>query len=365
MAKPLVDHKGRLKANKRKQAAFEEVDDVHITPVSGGHVRRVVFEGHEPTTHEVVETRHKYVPKHSAPIESIEREIDNLGRRRQTTTRTEFNTSSEDVYTTERGGAVRAANAPSERGTRRALYTTVNKGSHVEEKRFSTAAVDRIIAGVNLEPEVEVIQETETKLVPRTRTVVEKVEVKRYADASGQLKSRKSTKAKKPTKAKKSAKATAKPAQTAKTAAKPHDYYDFKGDVHPVIEIEGIGPTYAKKLKAAGIESSARLCYEDAASIAGKIGAPAKTVASWQAMAELAKVNGIGPQYAEALSRAGVAGIQELKDRSAAAITEQVNTYLAGLKNNVLGTTITQKRIETWQKNAKPMRRVRQSIPDA
>lgn len=365
MAKPIVDHKGRVKGKKRKEVTFEEVDDEHITAVAGGSVRRVVFEGREPTVHEeVVETRHEYQPRHYAPIRDIEHEVDNLHkfRRRVPTTRQKFDTSDDSVYMTDGGGEVRSARAPSEHGTRRALYLTVNKGSHVEEKRFSEADVDRIIAGVSLEPTVEVITETTTTYVPHKKTVVEqvpvakKVAVKRYADASGKLKKGKKA-------AKTPAKAVAKAAKAPAKKTAPAPYYDYKGDVHPVIEVEGIGPKYAKKLQAAGIMTTARLCYEDAVNIAGKIDAPAKTVSGWQAMSELAKVKGIGPQYAEALVRAGVQGIQELKDRSAATLAEQVNKYLDSLKNNVLGTKITAKRIQGWQTAAKPMRRVKQAIP--
>ena len=155
------------------------------------------------------------------------------------------------------------------------------------------------------------------------------------------------------------------PLPVAVPAAAPEAYYDYKGDVHDVIDIEGIGPIYAEKLQAQGIYTTARLCYEDAADVANRIGAPVKTVRAWQAMSELAKVNGIGKQYAEALVRAGLTGIQDLKDRKAARIADQVNAYLDTLEVNVLGQKVTEKRVLGWQKKAKPMRRVRQPVPEA
>ncbi|MGB1585831.1 MAG: DUF4332 domain-containing protein [Thermoplasmatota archaeon] len=148
-------------------------------------------------------------------------------------------------------------------------------------------------------------------------------------------------------------------------AAAPEVYYDYQGDVDPVIDIEGIGPVFAEKLKQVGVETTSRLCYEDADELAQRIGTEPKRVRTWQAMAELMKVSGIGGQYAEALARAGIEGISELKKRSPSAIAEQVNEYLEGLDSNVLGSKITPRRVEGWQAAAKELRRVRSKVPAA
>ncbi len=140
-------------------------------------------------------------------------------------------------------------------------------------------------------------------------------------------------------------------------------FYDFGGDIHDVIDVEGIGPVFAQRLQQAGIHSTARLCYADADEVAKAIDAPAKTVRSWQTMAQLMKVTGIGPQYAEVLARAGIDGIDELKRRSPARIADQVNEYVESLETNVLGNRITERRVTGWQEAAKTMRRVRQKIP--
>ena len=140
-------------------------------------------------------------------------------------------------------------------------------------------------------------------------------------------------------------------------------YYDYPGDNHDIEDIEGIGQVYGAKLRALGVQTTARLAYEDAGSLAERMELPRKTVENWKQMAELVKVNGIGPQYAEALVRAGIGGIAELKRRSAAKIADQVNAYLDTLDTNVLGTKITEKRVEGWQANAKGMKRVRLQVP--
>jgi predicted flap endonuclease-1-like 5' DNA nuclease len=140
-------------------------------------------------------------------------------------------------------------------------------------------------------------------------------------------------------------------------------YYDYRGDVHDVIDVEGIGDVYAGKLREAGVETTARLCYEDAGQISRITGAPRKTVEMWQASAELMKVQGIGKQYAEALARAGVSGIAELKKRSAQVLADQVNEYLESLDQNVLGQPVTAPRVDAWKDAAAGMRRVRMEVP--
>jgi predicted flap endonuclease-1-like 5' DNA nuclease len=140
-------------------------------------------------------------------------------------------------------------------------------------------------------------------------------------------------------------------------------YYDYPGDVHEVEDVEGIGGVYGEKLRAVGVKTTARLCYEDPAALAQKLGVARKTIEQWQSMSELMKIKGVGPQYAEAMARAGVEGIEELKRRSAETIATDVNAYLDTLKTNVLGQKVTAKRIEGWQKAAKPLRRVRQQVP--
>lgn len=143
----------------------------------------------------------------------------------------------------------------------------------------------------------------------------------------------------------------------------PEVYYDFGGDVHDVIDVEGIGPVYAQRLQQVGVHSTARLCYEDPDRLATALDVSPKTVRSWQSMAQLMKVSGIGPQYAEALARAGIEGIDELKRRSPARIADQVNKYLEGVGTNVLGQRVTERRVTAWQEAAKSMRRVRQKVP--
>jgi predicted flap endonuclease-1-like 5' DNA nuclease len=152
-------------------------------------------------------------------------------------------------------------------------------------------------------------------------------------------------------------------AQPAPVAVPERAYYDYPGDVHPVEDIEGIGAIYGDKLRNVGVYTTARLCFEDGQKLADKVGVPLKTVHQWQAMSELVKVKGIGPQYAEALARSGIDGIATLKRRAASTVADQVNAYLDSLEVTVVGTKITEARVEGWKKAAEGMKRVRLKEP--
>jgi hypothetical protein len=141
-------------------------------------------------------------------------------------------------------------------------------------------------------------------------------------------------------------------------------FYDYDGQNYKVDDIDAIGRIYGDKLKAAGVETLARLAYEDTQVLADRVGVPVRTVEQWKAMAELVKVSGIGPQYAEALARSGVMTVADLKRRTAGAIVEQVNGYLDGLHTGSLTPKITEKRVQGWQKAASGMRKVRMKVPE-
>ena len=102
---------------------------------------------------------------------------------------------------------------------------------------------------------------------------------------------------------------------------------------YKIDEIEGIGTTYAAKLKDAGIDTTddfLQLCCDAKGrdTIANSSGISGKLILSWANMADLMRVNGVGRQYAELLHAAGVDTIKELRTRNAenlAAAMKQVN----------------------------------------
>ena len=80
---------------------------------------------------------------------------------------------------------------------------------------------------------------------------------------------------------------------------------------YKIIDIEGIGEVYAPKLIAAGIETVEQLldaCETPTGRkiIAEKTGISEKLILKWTNHADLFRINGIGPQFAELLEAAGV-----------------------------------------------------------
>ncbi|BDS13203.1 DUF4332 domain-containing protein [Aureispira anguillae] len=90
-----------------------------------------------------------------------------------------------------------------------------------------------------------------------------------------------------------------------------------------IIDIEGIGPKYAEKLKAIGILTVGTL-LERGASPAGRrqleeeTGIDGKRILDWIGMADLYRINGVGKQFAELLKVTGVDTVKELKMRNPA-----------------------------------------------
>ena len=91
---------------------------------------------------------------------------------------------------------------------------------------------------------------------------------------------------------------------------------------YKVIDIEGVGEVYAEKLIAAGIKTDAELlekcakpagrkALEDATGISGKL------ILKWANHCDLYRINGVGPQFAELLEKAGVDTVKEFRHRVA------------------------------------------------
>ncbi|MCR4854092.1 MAG: DUF4332 domain-containing protein [Prevotella sp.] len=89
---------------------------------------------------------------------------------------------------------------------------------------------------------------------------------------------------------------------------------------YKIIDVEGIGPVYAEKLLAAGINDTDILlekCAKPAGrkALAEETGISLKLILTWTNHADLIRINGVGPQFAELLEAAGVDTVKELKHR--------------------------------------------------
>lgn len=102
---------------------------------------------------------------------------------------------------------------------------------------------------------------------------------------------------------------------------------------YKIIDIEGVGEVYAEKLVAAGVNTADELlekCAKPAGrkALAEATGISPKLILKWANHADLFRIKGVGPQFAELLEAAGVDTVKELKHRVAANLTaklEEVN----------------------------------------
>ena len=91
---------------------------------------------------------------------------------------------------------------------------------------------------------------------------------------------------------------------------------------YKIIDIEGVGEVYAEKLIAAGINKVSELLEKCAAPKGRKELAEAteiseKLILRWTNHADLFRINGVGPQFAELLEKAGVDTVKEFRHRVA------------------------------------------------
>ena len=91
---------------------------------------------------------------------------------------------------------------------------------------------------------------------------------------------------------------------------------------YKIIDIEGFGDVYAQKLIAAGINKVSELLEKCAApkgrkALAEETGISEKLILKWTNHADLFRINGVGPQFAELLEAAGVDTVKEFRHRVA------------------------------------------------
>ncbi len=127
---------------------------------------------------------------------------------------------------------------------------------------------------------------------------------------------------------------------------------------YKIDEVEGIGPTYAAKLKEAGIDDTddfLKLCCDakGRGEAAEKTGISEKLILTWANMADLMRVNGIGKQYAEILHAAGVDTIKELRTRNAANLAEAMKKV--NDEKNLANANASESSVQDWIDKAKEM----------
>ena len=125
-------------------------------------------------------------------------------------------------------------------------------------------------------------------------------------------------------------------------------------------EIEGIGPAYAAKLEAGGVQHVAHLLERGGTKkgrqeIAAQAGVSESLVLRWVNHADLMRIDGIGPEYSELLEVAGVDSVPELAQRNAANLAAALEK--ANEAKNLVRRVPTEASVTKWIAEAKSLPR--------
>lgn len=128
-----------------------------------------------------------------------------------------------------------------------------------------------------------------------------------------------------------------------------------------LITIEGIGPAYAAKLEAAGIKSLEALLEagktaKGRQALAEKSGIDARHILEWVNRADLARIKGVGTQYADLLEASGVDTVVELSRRRPDNLTAKMGEVNA--EKNLVRRLPPLKSVTNWVEQAKALPRV-------
>jgi ribosomal protein L31 len=128
-----------------------------------------------------------------------------------------------------------------------------------------------------------------------------------------------------------------------------------------LIDIEGIGETYARKLKDAGVLTPESLLQKGSTpkgrqEIAEKSGISGKLILEWINHVDLMRVKGVSTDWADLLEAAGVDSVPELAQRVAENLVSKL--VEVNQQKNLTRTLPTLSQVEGWVEQAKMLPRV-------
>ena len=127
-----------------------------------------------------------------------------------------------------------------------------------------------------------------------------------------------------------------------------------------IIDIEGIGPTYAEKLHSLKIRTTADLLTAGATPImrrelAEKTGISPKLILEWVNLSDLFRIKGVGEEYSDLLEEAGVDTVVELGKR----VPEHLHAKMleVNVEKKLVRRSPSLTMVENWVKEAKTLPR--------
>ena len=128
-----------------------------------------------------------------------------------------------------------------------------------------------------------------------------------------------------------------------------------------IIDIEGIGPVWAKKLTDAGVRTTDALLKNGGTrkarqALADKTGLAATQILEWVNRADLYRIKGVGSEYSDLLEKAGVDTVVELANRNAANLAKAIKD-LVGKGTRIVRRIPSDREIASWITQAKSLPR--------
>lgn len=127
-----------------------------------------------------------------------------------------------------------------------------------------------------------------------------------------------------------------------------------------IIDVEGIGETYAKKLKEAGVDTTDEMLEKGGTTkgrkaLAEATGISEKLILEWVNHVDLYRIKGVGSEYADLLEEAGVDTVVELGNRNPANLFKMLAD--ANAKKELVRKLPTEDQVKNWVEQAKTMDR--------
>ena len=131
-------------------------------------------------------------------------------------------------------------------------------------------------------------------------------------------------------------------------------------EVNKLVDIEGIGPVHAEKLKSAGAERTKDLLKlaktpAERRKLAEATGIAEHLILKWANHADLMRIKGIGGEFAELLEKVGVDTVKELKKRNVENLHEAVEKFDL-TTSPIVRRKPSKASIQTWIKQAKRLK---------
>jgi len=123
-------------------------------------------------------------------------------------------------------------------------------------------------------------------------------------------------------------------------------------------DVEGIGPAYEKKLEGAGVKSvsdfsKATSTRSGREHLAEETGISSSMLLDWANRIDLARIKGVGPQYADLLEASGVDSPKELAKRNPANLYQQLKK--TNDEKKLVRKLPTEKQVGEWIASAKKL----------